>query len=55
MESNDFEFVSGSKTSDAEMIRRISGACADFPDEEEKDFLRLSNANAAKLAEDDDW
>jgi hypothetical protein len=37
------------------MIRRINQACGGFPDQEEKDFLRLANASAAKLTEDDPW
>jgi predicted transcriptional regulator len=38
-----------------DMIRRINEACGGFPDQEEKDFLRLANASAAKLTEDDPW
>jgi hypothetical protein len=37
------------------MIRRINEACGDFPDREDKDFLRLADASTAKLTEDDEW
>ena len=38
-----------------DMTRRINEACGGFPDREEKDFLRLAEASAAKLTEDDEW
>ena len=38
-----------------DITRRINEACGDFPDQEEKDFLRLADASGAKLTEDDQW
>jgi metal-responsive CopG/Arc/MetJ family transcriptional regulator len=38
-----------------ELTRKINEVYADFPDEQEKDALRFSNASIANLLEDDEW
>ena len=38
-----------------EMIRRINEACEGFPDQDEKDFLRLAEAGSGQLTEKEEW
>jgi len=37
------------------MIRRINEACGDFPDREDKDFLRLADVSGDQLTEEEEW
>jgi len=55
IEMSGFACFRGDSQPGEETIRRINEACADFPDPEDKDFLRLADASAAKLTEDDEW
>lgn len=47
------EFVR--KHQEEDMIRRINESCVGLPDEQEKEFLRLANANSVKFTENDEW
>ena len=47
------EYVGKHRTE--ELVRQIREAYEGYPDEEEREFLRLANASSARLTEDDEW
>ena len=47
------EYVGRHRTE--ELVRQIREAYEGYPDEEEREFLRLANASSARLTEDDEW